>query len=659
MTTRLRASLLLAAAVCALSTVATAAPKATPIVQTPLAEPPPPQPSAMPPMTQPPQDVAYAPGALKLVVDATDLDRRIVRVRETIPVAGPGPVTLLYPQWLPGDHEPDGPIDMLSGLVITANGQRVEWVRDTVDAYAFHVVAPAGAKALDLAFDYVSPVSDRVGRVTVTPEMANLQWNTVALYPAGYFARRVPVDASVKFPEGWGVATALEAASTAGGVTTFKRTDLDTLVDSPIFAGRYFKRVDLDPGGVAPVHLNIVADKAESLEIKPEQLAAHRALIQQAYRLYGSRHYGHYEFLLALSDRLGGIGLEHHQSSENGVGTDYFTDWDKSVADRDLLPHEYTHSWNGKFRRPADLWTPSFNVPMRDSLLWVYEGQTQYWGYVLAARAGLWTQQQFLDALAATAATYDKRIGRTWRAMQDTTNDPILSQRRPLSWRSWQRSEDYYSEGQLIWLDADTLIRERSAGKRSLDDFARAFLGAYNGSWSEAPYTFDDVVKALNAVEPYDWASFLRTRLDGHGPGAPLDGLARGGYKLVYTDEPSAWTKTAEGQRKITDLTYSLGLVINSTGNITDVLWEGPAFKAGLTTGRQVIAVNGTAYAGGEIKDAVKAAKTGKAPIELLVKSGDRYATYRIDYHEGLKYPHLERVGASPARLEAIVAAKR
>jgi len=433
---------------------------------------------------------------------------------------------------------------------------------------------------------------------------------------------------------------------------------LETLIDSPIFAGRYFQRLDLETTGVAPVHLDVVADRPELLEIRPEQLMAHRALVQQAYKLYGSHHYDHYDLLLALTDRMGGIGLEHHQSSENGTVPGYFTEWDKNADTRDLLPHEFTHSWNGKFRRPADLWTANFNVPMRDSLLWVYEGQTQYWGFVLSARAGLWTKQQALDAIAATAATYDHRIGREWRALEDTTNDPIVALRRPLPWRSWQRSEDYYSEGQLVWLDADTLIREQSRGERSLDDFARAFFGINDGSYVPVTYTFDDVVNALNRVQSYDWAKFLRERLDGHGSGAPLDGISRGGYKLVYSDTPSEYFKNSEARRKVTDLTYSLGMVIGNEGKLTEVMWEGLAYQKGLTVGTQIVAVDETSYDADRLEGAIKAAKKSAASIELFVKNGDRYRTVRIDYHDGLRYPRLERNASVSARLDDILAAR-
>ncbi|MHB8285543.1 MAG: M61 family metallopeptidase, partial [Caulobacteraceae bacterium] len=472
--------------------------------------------------------------------------------------------------------------------------------------------------------------------------------------------RQVTFVPSVTLPTGWKFGTALETATTAGDTVTFKPTTFNTLVDSPMFAGRYFERLDLDPNGVAPVHMDVVADRPELLVMKPEQLAAHRALVQQAYKLYGSHHYDHYDFLLSLSDKMSGIGLEHHQSSEDGTIPKYFTDWDKTSAGRDLLAHEYTHSWNGKFRRPADLWTPNFNVPMRDSLLWVYEGQTQYWGYILAARSGLMTKGQTLDAIAATAAAYDARVGREWRNVEDTTNDPIIASRRPIPWTSWQRSEDYYSEGQLIWLDADTLIRKMSGGKKSLDDFAHAFFGVHNGSYVTDTYDFDEVVRTLNGVQPYDWRSFLRTRLDGHAAGAPLDGLARGGYKLTYTDVQSEYLKSAESRRKSLDLTYSLGLSLSAKdGGVTSVQWGGPAFKAGLAVGVQIVAVNDDAFDADDLKDLIKSEKGGTTPIKLLIKDDDHYRTVSLDYHGGLRYPHLEPIAGQAQSLDEILTARK
>jgi predicted metalloprotease with PDZ domain len=607
-----------------------------------------------PPATPEPRDVPYV-GVITLDVDASDVTRGIFRVRERVPVAAPGPLTLLYPQWLPGKHAPRGAINLLSGIEITANGERLAWWRDPVNVYAFHVDVPAGVAALDLEFQFVSPTQTNQGRIAVTREMLNLQWEMVLLYPAGHYATQIRFVPTLKLPEGWRFAAALDGASTTGDTTRFAVTDLETLVDSPLFAGKHYRLVELDPGAARPVRLNLFADRPDQLAATDEQIAAHRRLVQQAYRVFGSQHYDHYDFLLALSDRMGGIGLEHHRSSENGTGSDYFTDWDRAASDRDLLPHEMTHSWNGKFRRPADLWTPNYETPMRGSLLWVYEGLTQYYGYVLAARSGLWSPEQTRDALALTAATYDARIGREWRSVADTTNDPILSARRPAPWRSWLRNEDYYSEGLLVWLDVDTLLRERTSGRRSLDDFSRAFFGINDGSWVPVTYTFDDLVAALNEIHAYDWAAFLRERIEAAGTRAPLDGLTRGGYRLVFKEERSAFQRDAETYNRNADFSYSIGLVFGDGGNVTGVQWDGPAFNQGVTVGTQVVAVNGVAFSTESLRRAITAAKTDLAPLELLLKSGDQYRTIALDYRGGLKFPHLERVAGAADRLGAIL----
>jgi predicted metalloprotease with PDZ domain len=606
-----------------------------------------------------PVDVAY-PGTLKLSVDAVDIDHRVFRVREEIPVKA-GPLTLLYPQWLPGNHAPRGPIDKLAGLAFNVAGKPLAWTRDPVDVYAFHLDVPEGATTLVAEFQFLSPQDSAQGRVVMTPEIVHLQWNTVALYPAGHYSSRVMFAPSAKLPVGWQFGTALETEGAAGadGSVSFKPVNFETLVDSPIFAGRNFKRVDLDPGAKRPVHIDLVADEARDLEIKPEQLKAHQAMVQQAYKLFGSQHYDHYDFLLAASDKLSGIGTEHHRSSENGVDPGYFTDWDKQAAERGLLPHEFTHSWNGKFRRPADLATPNFNVPMGESLLWVYEGQTQYWGHVLAARSGLWSVEQARDALALVASRYtDNRPGFAWRNVQDTTLDPVIAHRRPLPYRNYQMSEEYYSAGQLIWLAVDAKLRELSRDKRSLDDFARAFFGVDNGSWSVKTYTFDDVVATLNSVAAYDWAAFLRQRVEAHAP--PLDGLAASGWKLAYLDKPSEFQKNAEAASKVIDHSASIGINVSSKdGRIVDVRWNGPAFKAGLSPAGSVIAVDGREFTPERLREAMVTAKDRNSPIELLVKTGDTYRTFRIDYREGPKYPHLERIAGSPNYLDAILAPRR
>lgn len=617
-----------------------------------------PQPTPPPPPIEAPRDVRF-PGALKLEVDATDLDRRIFRFHESLPVGAAGPTVLLYPRWIPGHHSPAAEIRNFGGLTISAAGRALQWTRDTADTFAYQVDVPPGATSLEIEGQYLSATDEPQGSFKMTHEMLRLEWFTVALYPAGYFTRRIDVDASVKLPPGWQLATSLEAAGTDANTTRFRTVSFETLVDSPLIAGKYLRRLDLDAGGRSRVTLNVAADAPELLETTPQIEKVHRELVRQADRLYGARHYDHYDFLLTLSDRLSGAGLEHHRSSDNGATSKYFATWDTSFISRDLLAHEYNHSWNGKFRRPADLWTPSFNVPMRDSLLWVYEGQTQYYGNVLAARAGFLDKQQALDSLALTAATYDVRAGRAWRPLQDTTNDPINAQRRPIPWPSWQRSEDFYSEGQLVWLEIDTLIRERSGNRRSLDDFARAFFGINDGDWGEVTYTFDDVVATLNRVEPYDWAALLRRRLDENAPGAPLEGLKRGGYELAYTDTATDFYKDSEKRRKVVDLTFSLGVTINGAREVTAVLWDSPAFRSGLTTGTEIAAVNGVAFDADNLRAIVKATKTGSAPIELLIKQGDTYRTLPIPYEGGQRYPRLQRVPNTRALLDDILAPRR
>ncbi len=616
-----------------------------------------PETAPMPPPITTPQDKPY-PGRITLAVDATDLDHHVFHVHETIPVTA-GPLTLLYPKWIPGNHSPTGPIPALDGLVIKAGSTRLDWQRDTVDVFAFHVQIPQGATSIDADFDYLSAPDEREGRVEMTGTMLDLPWNTQLLYPAGYYARDIEFAPSVALPAGWQFGTALESASQSGAHANFKPVTLDVLMDSPLLAGQYFSRIDLDPAGKVPVHLDVTADRPEDLVIKPADLAAHRNLVQQAYRTFGSHHYNHYDFLFSLSDELGGEGLEHHRSSEDGTDRIYFTDPEKSAPERDLLAHEFTHSWNGKFRRPADLFSPDFNViPERDSLLWVYEGQTQYWGNVLASRAGMLNAAQVRDSLAMIAASLANTAGRTWRDLQDTTNDPIINRRRPLAWPNFQRHEDYYNEGLLIWLDADTLIREKSNNTRSLNDFARHFFGIKDGDWGVVTYNFNDVVAALNDVQPYDWTNFLRTRLDTNGPGAPLDGITRGGWRLVYTAEPSAMQKAREHLRKMTSFDYSLGLTLGREGAVTNVQWDSPAYHAGLAIGVKLIAVNGLAFDdAGDLATAITAAKTTQTPIELLIRDGKHFRTVKIDYHSGLRYPHLERMKDTPDRLDDILAA--
>jgi predicted metalloprotease with PDZ domain len=598
-----------------------------------------------------PKDIAY-PGTMQLTVDASDVTRAIFKIHQHVPVPGPGDFVMLYPKWLPGHHSPSGQINKIAGFRATANGQELKWVRDDLDVYAFHIDVPAGVNAIDIDFQYVSPTAGNQGRIVATPDMASIQWIANSMYPAGYYVRDIPVQASVIVPPGWKVATALRPGGQTATRIDYPVTSYEILMDSPLIAGAHYRAIPLSPD----VTLDVIADNEQELAATPEQIAAHKRLVDQAVKAFGAQHYDHYNFLLTISNNLGGSGLEHHRSSEDGVGRGYFTEWDKMLRDRNLLPHEYTHSWNGKYRRGADLWTPDFRTPMQDSMLWVYEGQTQFWGYVLGARSGMLSKQDTLDAIAATAASYSLGTpGRTWRPLIDTTNDPIIAQRAPQPWRSWQRSEDYYSEGQLIWIDVDRIIREQSGGKRSIDDFAKAFFGVRDRDWGELTYNFDEVVATLNKVQPYDWRGYLQRKIYGVAPEAPLDGINQGGYKLVFTPEPTMWIKSAEMQAKNSDLTYSGGFVVGNDGRITSVLWDGAAFNAGLSIGSQIVAVNGRNFDMDGIKQAIKDAANGGASPQLLVHDGDLYRTVALDWHGGLRYPRLEKTGKGPGTLDALL----
>jgi predicted metalloprotease with PDZ domain len=632
--------------------------------------PPQPQPVPMPPAIAAPVDRPYA-GAIDLNVQLTNLTDRVIHVRERIPVErGARELVLLYPQWIPGNHSPTGPISRLGGVVTTVDGKRVQWVRDEVNVYAFHVPLSPTAKSVDVEFDYLSPMKPQEGRIEISDAIADLQWNEVVLYPAGYFSRDIPVDVTLTIPDGWKYATALETASEQGSTIRFKQTTLNTLLDSPLYAGSHFKRIDLSPSATNIVHLDVFADDDKYLEITPDELQKHKQLAIEADKLYQSHHYNHYDLLLLLSDKVGGIGLEHHQSSENGQRPNYFTEWNSGIAGRDLLAHEYTHSWNGKFRRPADLWTPNFNVPMRDDLLWVYEGMTEYWGIVLTSRSGMRTPEETRDVIARIAAGFEITPGRDWRPLVDTTNQPTISQRRPVPWVSWLLPENYYMEGALIWLDADTLIRERTNGQKSLDDVAKAFFSPYNGSFVTYTYTFDDLVNTFNSVVPYDWATFFRERVYDLHPAVPEDGITRGGYKLAYTDTEQPWVAKAEAAYGNADFSTSLGFSVSiphagperrggapaAPGSISNVWWGSPAFKAGIAPDMQIVSVNGKAFSPQVLREAILEAEKTKQPLSLQFRHGDDFQTILMPYYGGLRVPSLQRVQGTPSRLDDILA---
>ena len=601
-----------------------------------------------------PQDTAWPGGTIKLDIDASDTRRGLYTVTETIPVpAGMTELELLFPEWLPGNHAARGPISQLSNIRFTAGGAPLEWHRDTLDVYKFRVKVPAGTSEVKATFVHTSPLSGSEGRISMTQEMLNLQWEKMSLYPAGHYVRRIAIDPTVKVPAGWQVFTALDGQARTGDTLRWATVDYETLVDSPIFAGKYAKEVKLDPN----VRMGLVGDKASQLEIKPENVEHFERLVDEADALFGARHFDNYTFLLAMTDRMGGIGLEHHRSSENQYEPDALTKWDEMDWDHNVVSHEYVHSWDGKFRRPEGLWTPDYRTPMQDDLLWVYEGQTQFWGWILAARSGVQSKDTILGTIAAAAGVYSEgQPGRAWRSVQDTTYDPIVNARRPIPYPSLQRSEDYYVEGALTWLEADQIIRAGTRGKKGLDDFAKAFFGKTNGDWGVMTYDFDEVAATLNSVYPYDWATFLDTKLRKPGQPAPLAGIEKAGYKLVWKDTPNPYDKGRIAAGKGVNLYYSLGMNLTSEGKVSSTLWDGPAFNAGIVNGAQVVAVNGTAYSKDTIEAAIKAAATDKQPLRLLVKRGDAYDTIEIAYTGGLRYPWLEPVAKGEQGLDRLLA---
>jgi predicted metalloprotease with PDZ domain len=603
-------------------------------------------------------DTPYPGGPITLDVDASDNVRNVFHVTETVPVAaGATSLILQYPEWIPGDHAASGPIDELNDIHFLVDGKPVKWWRDPVEVYAFHIELPAGAKAVTATFVNTSPLRESEGEVMVTPEMTNLEWNKVSLYPAGHYVRDIRIKPTVKFPAGYGVGSALDGKQVSGDTVSWAETDYETLVDSPVFAGIHFKRWDLGHD----VAIDVVADKAEDLEVKPEHLDAYKALVAEAFTNYGAHHFDHYDILLALSDKLGGVGLEHHRSSENSMDPKAWTEWKDLDWDRNVVAHEFSHSWCGKFRRPAKLWTPDYRTPMQDNLLWVYEGQNQFWGLVLAARSGVQSKDIVLGELANYAGGYTQLPGREWRSVEDTTFDEIMNHRGPKPFASIARREDYYTEGALIWLEADGIIREGTGGKKSMDDFAKVFFGMRNGDWGELPYSFDDVAAALNQVYPHDWAAFLNARINTPNQPAPLAGIEKGGYRLVWKDEPNPRDKAAMTKMKMLSLYASIGVTLDKDGKVTGTRWDSPAFNAGLITGTKIIAVNGETYDADGIKDAIKAAKGTDKSIDLIIQRGDKVMPVSIAYHDGLRYPWLVKATdtKAPTGLDLLLAPKR
>lgn len=585
-------------------------------------------------------------GTVTVSVDATDLDRRIYRVHESLPVRK-GTLRLFYPQWIPGTHAPTGPLSKLAGLKFTADGKRLSWRRDPLNVFAFEVDVPEGVARLDIDFQYLAPTSGNQGRVVMTRQILAIQWNTLTLYPAGYDIRRIQFKPTVTFPEHWTSASALTAASTSGPSVTYDAVDYDTLVDSPVYAGEYSSSIPLSTEADAPVVLHVFGDTPASIVPTDEALGAMKSLVRQTYLIYGAPPYERYDFLLAVSDKLSSIGREHRRSSEDTAAANFFTAWHESVERKELLPHEFNHAWNGKGRLPRGQDVDDLNTALDDELLWVYEGQTKLWGYILATRSGMWTMDESCDMLAQVAAGFDRGNPglKTWRSPLDTTNDPIIALTGSPASTSYQDNYQYYLAGAMIWLEVDGELRRLTGNRRSLDDFSKEFFGKGEGGRADATYSLADVVRQLDELAPYDWSTFLHERLSG---AASLNGgLASHGWKLVYTDQPSAIVRKTESVRGVTGLMFSLGLSVDSKGNVLEVLWDGPAFKAGVVEGQTITGVDGKPFSAAQLRDAIVAAHDKRdAPIELIVKDADGSRPVRIDYRNGLQYAHLVRTGA-------------
>jgi predicted metalloprotease with PDZ domain len=599
----------------------------------------------------------------RLDVDLRDAPRHIFHANLTLPVQ-PGSFTLVYPKWIPGEHSPTGPIIDLVGLRFTANDKEIPWRRDDVDMYAFHVEIPAGVEQLHISYDYVSPAEPNGSRErpSSTEKFAILNWYMVMLYPLGKKTDDLTYVATLHLPPNWKYGTALPVTRESADAIEFAPASLTTLIDSPVISGFYLRHIDLSPGQNPPHAVHVVADGPGPLEATPAEIQHLRQLVAETGELFDSRHYRRYDFLLTLSDRMPPDGVEHHESSDDRTTESFFQE-PELFASSELLSHEFTHSWNGKYRRPTGLATPDYQTPMKGELLWVYEGLTQYYGVMLAARAGMMPQQMFREYLASTAANLDDRPGRTWRDLLDTAIAAQTLYSSPQEGSSWRRSVDYYDEGLLIWLEADTIIRKQSDGKKSLDDFCRAFFGGENSGPKVVTYTFDDVVTRMNEVAQFDWRSFFTEHLISHGPGAPLVGIQNSGWRLAFTDVPNDYEHVDEVAEQQVNLQFSLGFLVHGTGGedsdrILDVIPGSPAALAGIAPGMRLIAVNGRKWSPETLRDAIKRAKNTKDTIGLLTENGDFFTTYQVDYHGGERYPHLEPISGKPDLLSEIAKSK-
>jgi predicted metalloprotease with PDZ domain len=595
------------------------------------------------------------PAPIRLAVDATQAPQKILHAHMQFPVQA-GALTLQYPEWIPGEHMPDGPIINVAGIKFTAGGQVIPWRRDLVEMFSIHLDIPAGVTTLDADLDFLlsTPSGSFTGGGSATASLDVLSWNQVLLYPQGTPAKDIPFAASLKLPAGWKFGTALPMTKQDGDTIEFAQVPLTTLVDSPVIAGKYYRAIQLTPGQTPSHEIDIAADSPAALAMTPDTELHLHNLIGEAGALFGARHYRDYHFLLTLSDDVAHFGLEHHESSDDRTSERSLVDETERMEFAGLLPHEYVHSWNGKYRRPVGLATPDYQTPMKDDLLWVYEGLTEYLGEVLTARSGLLKEEQWREGLAYLVATYTHRPGREWRPLQDTADAaPFLYDSTP-DWANWRRGTDFYDEGELLWLDVDTTIRALSKDKKSMNDFCKIFHGGASGEPALKPYDFDEVVSTLNEVAPNDWAAFLRARLDGLSTKTPLEALENSGWKLVYNEQPNEMSANEEILAHRADFTFTVGMIVSDDGAVVDVTHGGTAYDAGIAPGMKIVAVNGAQYSPENLREAIGNAKTVLNPIQFIVANGAQFKTMSMEYHDGLKFPHIERDGAKPDYLGEI-----
>jgi predicted metalloprotease with PDZ domain len=600
--------------------------------------------------------VALSAAPITLKVDATSVASNVYHAHLNIP-ATPGPMTLFYPKWIPGEHGPTGPINGLAGLRITANGQPVIWLRDPVEMFAFNVDVPAGATSLDVDLDFLAPApgANFTAGASTTPRLAVLSWNTMMLYPRGVASDAIQVVAALRIPAGWLYATALETLGRNGDEVHFEPVTLTTLVDSPVQLGQTLRKIDLVSHSPLRHTLNLLSESTEATQTPDDFATQYGRLVDETTAVFGANHYRHYDWLLTLSDAVAHFGLEHHESSDDRTDESTLREDTSRKWVSGLMAHEFVHSWNGKYRRPAGLATNNYDKPMTGELLWVYEGLTEYLGDLLPARAGILTAEDYRDNLALTAAQMTQHVGRTWRPLLDTAVAAQLLYEAPRESTNWRRSVDYYPEGELLWLDADMKIRSLTNGKKSLDDFTRAFYGGASGHAELKPYTFDDLVTALNTVAPHDWRAFLNQRLTSMSATPPMGGVEQSGWHLIYNDKPNVALQFQEARSKGADFNASLGFNVRENGSVGDVVPESIAARAGLAPGSRIVAVNGRAYSTPRLRDAVKASSKATTPMTLIVQNGEFFTTASIDYHGGERYPHLERTTGKPDWMETLI----